>query len=217
MGLTSVESSSDSHCKRSNSILAEPLLSWQLLLVLRVHLYSACSTGVSACSPRLLLLMLQSFYRLTFSLRQPNPPLKRGRQRNRGLQRLCTRADLYSILQVPETATKAEIKSAYRRLVRRWHPDLNPEVETTTHFQVILACMQVPDFSTKAALTSNAASHGIAISAGLATDAFASTTLPALMTTDWFSMGVCRLSVTHMQCCQVTASARDMMPWAMHA
>lgn len=35
--------------------------------------------------------------------------------------------DYYTILEIPPTATKAEIKHAYRRLVRKYHPDLNQQ------------------------------------------------------------------------------------------
>ncbi len=35
--------------------------------------------------------------------------------------------DYYKILEVPSTATLAEIKRSYRRLVRKYHPDLNQQ------------------------------------------------------------------------------------------
>ena len=35
--------------------------------------------------------------------------------------------DLYRILEVESTASASEIKSAYRALARRYHPDANPD------------------------------------------------------------------------------------------
>ena len=35
--------------------------------------------------------------------------------------------DYYLLLELPATPTQGEIKRSYRRLARRYHPDLNPE------------------------------------------------------------------------------------------
>jgi len=35
----------------------------------------------------------------------------------------------YTLLGVPEKATEAEIKKAFRRLAMKWHPDKNPSSE----------------------------------------------------------------------------------------
>ena len=34
--------------------------------------------------------------------------------------------DYYKVLDLPRTATEAEIKKAYRRLAMKYHPDRNP-------------------------------------------------------------------------------------------
>jgi molecular chaperone DnaJ len=47
--------------------------------------------------------------------------------------------DLYIVLGVPRGASTAEIKRAYRRLARRYHPDINPgDREAASRFRQIL-------------------------------------------------------------------------------
>ncbi|TRO67239.1 DnaJ C-terminal domain-containing protein [Christiangramia sabulilitoris] len=46
--------------------------------------------------------------------------------------------DYYKLLELDRTATKADIKKAYRRLARKYHPDLNPnDKQAQTRFQQI--------------------------------------------------------------------------------
>ena len=48
-----------------------------------------------------------------------------------------TLKDYYQILQVSRDATKEEIKKAYRRLAREWHPDVNPDPQASERFREI--------------------------------------------------------------------------------
>ncbi len=38
--------------------------------------------------------------------------------------------DYYNILKIPKNATQKEIKNQFRRLVKEWHPDRNPDPST---------------------------------------------------------------------------------------
>ncbi len=45
--------------------------------------------------------------------------------------------DYYAILEISETATLFEIKTAYRIQAKRWHPDKNPGIDTTEKMKEI--------------------------------------------------------------------------------
>ena len=46
--------------------------------------------------------------------------------------------DFYKVIGVERTASQSEIKRAYHRLARRYHPDLNPSNEVSlTKFTII--------------------------------------------------------------------------------
>ena len=50
----------------------------------------------------------------------------------------------YTILDVDKNASKREIERAYRRMVRRWHPDLNPgDIAARERFQQIQSAFDV--------------------------------------------------------------------------
>ena len=49
----------------------------------------------------------------------------------------------YSVLDVPKTASQEEIKKAYRRLARQYHPDVNHEPDAEEHFKEINEAYEV--------------------------------------------------------------------------
>ncbi|HEY5093519.1 MAG TPA: J domain-containing protein [Candidatus Eremiobacteraceae bacterium] len=53
--------------------------------------------------------------------------------------------DYYKVLGVPKTAATKEIKSAYRKLARKWHPDVNPtkKKESEDKFKEIAEAYEV--------------------------------------------------------------------------
>ena len=51
--------------------------------------------------------------------------------------------DYYSVLGVSKNATNAEIKSAYRKLTLKWHPDRNKDPKAADEFKKINAAYEI--------------------------------------------------------------------------
>lgn len=45
--------------------------------------------------------------------------------------------DFYQLLEIPFISTQEEIKTAYRKQCIKWHPDKNPQIDTTQRMQDI--------------------------------------------------------------------------------
>lgn len=56
---------------------------------------------------------------------------------------MATNRDYYDILGVSKSASAAEIKSAYRKLALKWHPDRNKEKEASEKFKEINEAYEV--------------------------------------------------------------------------
>lgn len=56
---------------------------------------------------------------------------------------MASKRDYYDILDIPKTASAAEIKSAYRRAALKYHPDRNKEAGSETKFKEINEAYEV--------------------------------------------------------------------------
>jgi curved DNA-binding protein CbpA len=51
--------------------------------------------------------------------------------------------DYYQILEISQTATLAEIKSAYRKQALKWHPDKNKGIDTTDKMRDVIEAKEL--------------------------------------------------------------------------
>jgi len=69
--------------------------------------------------------------------------------------------DYYEILGVSRTATKTEIKKAYRKLAMKYHPDRNPDKEAEEKFKLINEAYQVLSDDEKRAIYDRYGKEGL--------------------------------------------------------
>ncbi|KAK9281415.1 hypothetical protein L1049_004316 [Liquidambar formosana] len=75
-------------------------------------------------------------------------------------------ADYYSTLGVPKSASGKEIKAAYRRLARQYHPDVNKQPGATEKFKEISAAYEVLSDDKKRALYDQYGEAGVKSAVG---------------------------------------------------
>ncbi|KAJ9179019.1 hypothetical protein P3X46_010849 [Hevea brasiliensis] len=80
--------------------------------------------------------------------------------------------DYYVTLGVPKSATGKEIKAAYRRLARQYHPDVNKEPGATEKFKEISAAYEVLSDDKKRALYDQYGEAGVKSTVGGASSAY---------------------------------------------
>src|SRR4051794_30207596 len=56
---------------------------------------------------------------------------------------MVTKADYYATLEVERTASKADIKKAYLRLARKYHPDVNKDADAEVRFKEVTEAYEV--------------------------------------------------------------------------
>jgi len=61
----------------------------------------------------------------------------------------CLNKNYYSVLNVPKNASFSEIKKAYRKLAKEFHPDRNPEVNNSLKIREINEAYQILSDPTK--------------------------------------------------------------------
>ncbi|KAL5974262.1 hypothetical protein ACLOJK_030926 [Asimina triloba] len=91
-----------------------------------------------------------------------------SKKRRRKARSLCVyaAADYYSTLGVSKSASSKDIKTAYRRLARQYHPDVNKEPGATEKFKEISAAYEVLSDEKKRSLYDQFGEAGVKSSVG---------------------------------------------------
>lgn len=105
-------------------------------------------------TPQTHLLYRHGFMYSSAAVAPPQPPTAvappRRSHSSRRFSRIITRTSLYDLLGVSSSASTADIRSAYRRLAARYHPDVNSSIVAHEKFQAssrwddVVLCESVP-------------------------------------------------------------------------
>ncbi|KAL4589088.1 hypothetical protein LXL04_001990 [Taraxacum kok-saghyz] len=113
---------------------------------------------------------------------------KRYRKRGGGLL-VFAAADYYSTLGVPKSATVKDIKAAYRKLARQYHPDVNKQPGATEKFKEISNAYEVLSDDKKRAMYDRYGEDGVKSTVGGQSGAYATNPFDLFETFFGTSMG----------------------------
>ncbi|XP_042378512.1 chaperone protein DnaJ-like isoform X2 [Zingiber officinale] len=130
------------------------------------------------------------FRSLSLSLRPPRRKKPRWRRAADGFSRfVIASSDYYSTLGVPKSAGIKEIKAAYRRLARQYHPDVNKQAGATEKFKEISTAYEVLSDDKKRALYDQYGEAGVKSGVGGSTGAYTTNPFDLFETFFGASMG----------------------------
>lgn len=130
-----------------------------------------CAGGIHFRSHNNFLSIHSSPFPSTFS--NSNTKFSSGTRPKRFHTVFAASSDYYSTLGVPKSATGKEIKAAYRRLARQYHPDVNKEPGATDKFKEISNAYEVLSDDKKRALYDQYGEAGVKSSVGGGSSAYA--------------------------------------------
>ncbi|KAG7652526.1 putative terminal organelle assembly protein TopJ [Arabidopsis thaliana] len=128
----------------------------------------------------------KSFLSLSSSSSSSTPYRNR---RGRSLVVFAASGDYYATLGVSKSANNKEIKAAYRRLARQYHPDVNKEPGATEKFKEISAAYEVLSDEQKRALYDQYGEAGVKSTVGGASGPYTSNPFDLFETFFGASMG----------------------------
>ncbi|KAL9263433.1 Chaperone protein DnaJ-like protein [Drosera capensis] len=110
-------------------------------------------------------------------------------RRRRRVVRAAAASDYYSTLGVSRSASNKEIKAAYRKLARQYHPDVNKEPGATEKFKEISAAYEVLSDDKKRSLYDQFGEAGVKSSIGGSTGTYTTNPFDLFETFFGASMG----------------------------
>uniref|UniRef100_A0A1J3E752 Chaperone protein DnaJ n=3 Tax=Noccaea caerulescens TaxID=107243 RepID=A0A1J3E752_NOCCA len=129
------------------------------------------------------------YHKSFLSVSSPSPYRNRRGSSRRSVVVFAASGDYYATLGVPKSANSKEIKAAYRRLARQYHPDVNKEPGATDKFKEISAAYEVLSDEQKRALYDQYGEAGVKSSVGGASGTYTTNPFDLFETFFGASMG----------------------------